>query len=386
MLRAVGKGTSAKQVAALRATTAELIEQAWHADEEVNGISVQTMVMNAGVSLHAYLHHLRHRLWASEVELHYAARALGIAVLFKDGKRITALGSGKIKGVVVLRKAHYTLHKSHAKVTKKLSHTSIGRAGMRALEWTSWQPQQDQQNPIQVQIKGQDQAVVVVSSSPTVDILKAKLATMFDVDLDLVTLMDKDEDEYPDWVQCPPIVIAQIGKQEPRTIPLLYEGLRVDLWVANIKDEQSIRREIGKLFNVIPALLHLRVGSVKWAASMTLNEDEVVTVTVCARGGMQNTVSTTLRWDEGSGSSSESPIPRYLALHDKCHSLLLKTLALSRQTSSCYHPHQYTPSPTRTRRLCMYLTAKCPYMTHQSMSGCSRMTTSSSLTIWRHSP
>ena len=99
-------------------------------------------------------------------------------------------------------------------------------------------------------------------------------------------------------------------KPKDNKLPLAYQGARVDLWLQGATDEAKIKQEVAKLFNVIPALLIMKVGNVPWNASMDLDEEEVIEVGILSRGGMQRSVSTTLRWDEGSGST-DSPESRH---------------------------------------------------------------------------
>ena len=320
VLKAAGQNTNMKNVDKLRHATAAELEKAYAENGSVHGISVQALVDCSGCTLDQYLRGLRTTLWASEVELHFAAKIKKVSILYKDDKKVTKVGEGRLSGVAVLRKEHFMLHKAHRRVRCVNQYREqIRRGGMRQSTWAGWQGEASSpgtSSEVKVRLEGHHEAVICVTESDTIEILKAKLANMFDVDIENVIPMDADGDELPDWAQCPKEITAQIKKPKPNKLPLSYQGIRVDLWLQDANDEEKIKQEVGRLFNVIPALLIMKVGNVIWKAHMRLDEEEVIDVDIINRGGMQRSVSTTLRWDQGSGST-DSPASRHFPTGEK---------------------------------------------------------------------
>ena len=312
VLRAAAQGTGKKDVRRLRQATAAKLAEAYERDEQVHGISIRDLVHCSGGTLEQYLEALKTSLWASEVEMHLAAKVKQVSIWYKDDKKITKIGEGKSSGVAVLRKQHYTLHNAHRRLrSRQMRSDHVKRGGMRQAAWTGWQQEAAVPIPsaeIKVKVVGHEEAHICVTDSDSIEVMRAKIAHLFQVEMLNVVALDPDGDEFPDWVQCPKEITVRIDKPKDNKLPLAYQGARVDLWLQGAKDEAKIKQEVAKLFNVIPALLITKVGNVPWNASMDLDEEEVIEVGILSRGGMQRSVSTTLRWDEGSGSTGLSRV------------------------------------------------------------------------------
>ena len=79
-------------------------------DEVVMGITIHELLRKEEMTLHAYLSAVRHKMWASQIEIHYAAVELGIGIMFMCDDYCVKLGQGRVRFAV--RKHKATLHPS----------------------------------------------------------------------------------------------------------------------------------------------------------------------------------------------------------------------------------------------------------------------------------
>ena len=94
-------------------------------------------------------------------------------------------------------------------------------------------------------------------------------------------------------------------------VPLILDGVKFQIAVEEgMKHEDFIVR-IAEMFSVIPYFITLKQQNEEWHLGDAINEP--LKLVFGDRGGMHRTVSTTLRWDEGSGSTDSSPVARYEA-------------------------------------------------------------------------
>ena len=94
------------------------------------------MVQDTGMSLNAYMAGVRWRLWASTIEVYFAAQHEEIPIAISSKGKLV-LWSGKPRHVVKLQDQHYTLHTLRRRV-ENMDKSSIqhGRGGMRQGLWT----------------------------------------------------------------------------------------------------------------------------------------------------------------------------------------------------------------------------------------------------------
>ena len=109
VLRAKGLEPANARIEKLRKATADRVYLAYIEDEYVRGMSVRNMVKDTGMSLNAYLAGVRWRLWASTMEVYFAAQHEEIPIAISSKGKLV-LWWGKPRHVVKLQDQHYTLH------------------------------------------------------------------------------------------------------------------------------------------------------------------------------------------------------------------------------------------------------------------------------------
>ena len=120
-----------KSITRLRADTADRFMEAYKNHEEVHGISLPSLIEEAGMNLSTHLNHIRKNQWASRVELSLALRVLSASAVIDDGASVIKEGHNAVKAIV-LRKGHYVLKRMH-KVPNMTPYSKIVRGGMQCL-------------------------------------------------------------------------------------------------------------------------------------------------------------------------------------------------------------------------------------------------------------
>ena len=118
VLRAAHMRVCKQSIEKLRRQTSLAVTQGFLNDEWCAGLSVRKVVMNTHMTLAQYAAQVSHRLWASQVELHYDAKSLNVTVACNDGKNTYLLGEegNKVKYLIAYQAEHYTLRRVHKKV------------------------------------------------------------------------------------------------------------------------------------------------------------------------------------------------------------------------------------------------------------------------------
>ena len=94
----------------------------------------------------------------------------------------------------------------------------------------------------------------------------------------------------------------------PTSIPVICKGIRFDMPVSQGTTHREFVKNVAALFSVIPYFVAFKHKDENWKLGQYF--DEPINILFGEqRGSVQRTVSTTLRWDEGSGST-DSPSPR----------------------------------------------------------------------------
>ena len=128
ILKAAGYQVNAHEVEKLREKVAARVYKAYLDDEIVHDMSVRNMIQSTDHTLAAYLAKLRYTLWASPIELCFAADALHVDIAISIKGSMIHHGA-KPRFIVRLAKQHYTLYKMWKPVVPR-GVPSCGRGGM----------------------------------------------------------------------------------------------------------------------------------------------------------------------------------------------------------------------------------------------------------------
>ena len=333
LLKAAGWRPTKSRVKALRRRTASRVQDMLEANQKIGKYFARQYVQASGMEQHDYIRHIMKNQWASALEVQAAVDVLCIRILLNADGELAAMGKGRLKGMMVLSKGHYTLRRIRlASVTSAKASGAMRRGGMKpekGQDWTAWQsepgallldPDQARvvsaaasshfQGNMMVRLHGTD---VELSMRTTRDIeeLKSKLNYVLNCEDHHLTIVH-DGEELPDWVQPFPDLI--VIREQPKKLKVKINEQQIEVEIKKNWEHADLVKFFAVMFSVIPRFVKFYIDGSEWMLTQPLPEEGVNLVFQCQRGGMQpRTVSTTLRWDEGSGSSSESPLPRYEA-------------------------------------------------------------------------
>ena len=137
VLRAAGMAVTMKAVMQLRASTADMIYDAYINYEEIAGINVREIVQASDLTLSAYLTSIRNSQWASVAEAAAAPQVCQVDMAIQT-EDVYVLSGLQPRHCMKLRKCHWRLYRSRSK-TSKPSHVKVSshRGGMPSLQGDS---------------------------------------------------------------------------------------------------------------------------------------------------------------------------------------------------------------------------------------------------------
>ena len=308
-------------VKALREATSTEVRAAVLEDRPIGNLSARDFVRSTDMTLESYVEHIKGEQWVSPLEVHCAAKVLGVAVYLKVAGDVSRCGCGPLRGMLVLKSHHYMLYSVHRRFTTSEKHV-IQRGGMQDA-WTDWQNEIDEQGiassglarnmvasaiahgeavvmedsllpqPAQEQQVEQAQGMqadppsrrqafeedpvpllqvrkieVMLDDYPGVQVnitteesagnVKKQVAKVVGVKDEELTISDADSDELPDWVQVPSGVRAKIVMSRT-TVPLRVDNIRFDLHCESNSHEDMIM-QIASMFRAIPVLIRTELN------------------------------------------------------------------------------------------------------------------------------
>ena len=110
-----GKAQKKAAIKDLREAVAQRVYTAFVNDEKVMGRKVKSIVAGEGHTLAAYMAEIRHTMWASIMEITYAAEHMGINVVINMGKEgMHVVGDHrKAQFIIHLVKNHFVVEALH---------------------------------------------------------------------------------------------------------------------------------------------------------------------------------------------------------------------------------------------------------------------------------
>ena len=133
LLRAAKRTPSPTAVHDLRQRVAQKIYEEYVQNGVLASTSVRSVIQSIGLTLNAFLADIKHKQWASQIEMAAAADHLNLATYITDGTWIARIGptAQKPRSSIHLIKGHYVLKKLHKKYERGRGSFPIARGGMQ---------------------------------------------------------------------------------------------------------------------------------------------------------------------------------------------------------------------------------------------------------------
>ena len=233
-LRLAGLKADTQSIQQLRCIVSKIVEKSFLEDLRLGGLSIREEIQRLQLNINSYTAQIRHRQWASQIEVDAALKALGVKTYLSiDKHQVIIAGEGHfIPAVIRLTDKHYSLYRLHRPLGQPLGSPKRHQSQRGGMEhpppprWEELRAKRRPPSPISVVTFNppvEDERhntvylpqhwlaripvhVMVFKQQITVGQLKRYIGNLGDWDDAFLILLDPNAptlQEFPDWVPLP---------------------------------------------------------------------------------------------------------------------------------------------------------------------------------------